>query len=92
LHLLAIKPRLSSPWPVEILNELSWLLTCILDIKTAIAKIKNNKAPKDGEVTDDTVKAVEPIRMQQIYRIRRKIWQSNQMLDECTKGVMVLMY
>jgi hypothetical protein len=44
-----------------------------LDIKTAIAKIMNNKAPKDGEVTDDMVKAVGPIRIREIYRIRRKI-------------------
>jgi hypothetical protein len=35
-----------------------------LDIKIAIAKIMNNKAPRDDEVTDDMVKVVGPIRMQ----------------------------
>lgn len=52
----------------------------------------NNNAPKDGEVIDNMVKAAGPIRIREIYRIRRKIWKSNLILDEYRKGVIVLMY
>jgi hypothetical protein len=42
-------------------------LKYILDIKISLAKMKNNKAPGDGEVTGDIITVKGPVGMQGIY-------------------------
>jgi hypothetical protein len=64
-------------------------LKYILDIKISIAKMKNNKALRDGEVTGDIVRVIGSVGMQWLYRIIRNICQSKEMPDDLRNGMIL---
>jgi hypothetical protein len=72
--LLAITPLQCGP--------LGQILKNILDIKISIVKIKNNKAPREGEVTGDIIRITRSVGMQWMIRVTRNIWQSKEKPDD----------
>jgi hypothetical protein len=74
-------------WPKKLQEKSKYNWTNTENVSILDTQIINTKINNKNKVIAGMIKAVGPMEMQQMYRIIRKIWQSNEIPDDKRKGV-----